>query len=214
MLKKSISNLSAQKLRMLLLVTILLIITLSIGIFVYTKGVLTTYASEVQEVSDIAALSSQNLSSLATLEQKLASNKNAVERAKSLVAESKSYAYQDQIIKDINTFATKSNVSVTGYQFNGDTATGAAAASGSGAATTQPAEDAATDQTATQSGLKTISVAMTLKSPVAYKNVMDFIHLIEQNLTKMQLTGIAFAKDTDSPNNLSVSSLTIEVYIR
>ncbi len=211
MLKKSISNLSAQKLRMLLFVTILCIIALSAGIFVYTRGVLTTYASEVQEVNEIAALSSQNLSSLATLQQKLATNKEAVERTKNLVAESKSYAYQDQIIKDINTFAAKTNVSVTGYQFNGDISSASTTAA-SGAAT-QPATDT-TGQTAETSGLKTISVALSLKSPVAYKNVMEFIHLIEQNLTKMQLTGIAFAKDIESPNNLSVSSLTVEVYTR
>ncbi|MBI3889876.1 hypothetical protein HY312_04910 [Candidatus Saccharibacteria bacterium] len=216
MLKKSTSSLTAQKLRLLLIISIFFILLLTAGIFAYARSVLATYSSDVQKVSDTAASSSKNLSALNTLKTKLAENKDAVERAKNLVAESQSYAYQDQIIKDLNTFASKSGVTISGFQFNSE-ATGAAgatpAATPSTTTTATPAPAAGGAATAPTGGLKTVSASINLKSPVNYKNIMNFVHMIEQNLTKMQLTGIALNKDTAS-NNVSVNSLTVEVYVR
>lgn len=212
MLKKSTSSLTAQKLRTLLIVSIFLIILLTVGLFVYARSILAGYAADVQKVSDTAASSSRNLNALNTLKTKLAEDKEAVERAKNLVAESRSYAYQDQIIKDLNTFAAKSKVTISGFQFNSEqTET-------SGAATTSPnvappAAGAATAPTAPTNGLKTVSVSINLKSPMAYRDIMNFIHMVEQNLTKMQLTGVAFNKDANS-DNVTVNALTIEVYVR
>ncbi len=215
MLKKTTSSLTAQKLRTLLIVSIFLIILLTVGIFTYTRGILAGYAVDVQKVSDTATSSSQNLSALNTLKTKLAEDKTAVERAKNLVAESQSYAYQDQIVKDLKTFATKSKVTISGFQFNSEE-TGAAGTTPAPnvAATPAPAAGTVTPATPTPaSSLKTVSVSINLKSPLAYRDVMNFIHMIEQNLTKMQLTGIAFNKDTGS-DNVTVNALTIEVYVR
>lgn len=215
MLKKTTSSLTAQKLRLLLIASIFLILLLTAGIFVYARSVLAAYSADVQKVAETAASSGKNLSALNTLKTKLAENKDAVERAKNLVAESQSYAYQDQIIKDLNTFASKSGVTISGFQFNSEVA---GAASG---ATTAPAPNTTTAPTTAggattaspTSGLKTVSASINLKSSVNYKNIMNFIHMIEQNLTKMQLTGIALNKDSTS-NNVSVNSLTVEVYVR
>ena len=44
--------------------------------------------------------------------------------------------------------------------------------------------------------------------------MMKFLHLIEQNLTKMQLSGISLTKDETSPSDISVSALNVEVYTR
>ena len=216
MLKKTTSSLTAQKLRTLLIVSIFLTLLLTIGIFIYTRGIIAGYAADVQKVSDTATSSSQNLNALNTLKSKLAEDKVAVERAKNLVAESQSYAYQDQIVKDLKTFATKSKVTISGFQFNSE-ATGTAGAAGAtpapAAAATPAAGTAAPTAPAAASALKTVSVSINLKSPLPYKDVMNFIHMIEQNLTKMQLTGIAFNKDTAS-DNVTVNALTIEVYVR
>ena len=208
MLTKTTSKLTAQKLRLILIASIFLLLAAAIAVFILVRGMLAGYAVEVQKVSDTAASSGKNLSTLGVLKTKLAEEQEAVERAKNLVAESKSYAYQDQIIKDLNTFASKSGITIAGFQFNND----AFAPSG-----TAPAPAAAPTAGAaaptTVNGLKTVSVAIDLKSPIKYENAMEFVHMIEQNLTKMQLAGISMSKDPAS-NNVTVSSLTIEVYVR
>lgn len=211
MLKKSTSSLTAQKLRLLLLGSIALLILAAAGIFVYSRGIIAQYAADVEKVNATAELSSRNLSALSTLKTTLAEDKEAVERTRNLVAESQSYAYQDQIIKDLTTFANKSGVAIAGFQFNE-----AAAAAGGAAAT--PAPTAAAPGVAgagpTQiTGLKTVSVSVNLQSPMKYKDIMDFVHMIEQNLTKMQLTGITMSRDSDS-SDVTVSALTVEVYTR
>ena len=42
---------------------------------------------------------------------------------------------------------------------------------------------------------------------------MNFIHYIENNLTKMQLSGVSLSKGKEG-NNITVSALTIEVYLK
>lgn len=212
MLKKNTSSLTAQKLRTLLIASIFLIVLLTTGLFVYARGILAGYALDVQKVSDAAKSSGDNLNALSTLKTKLDDDKAAVERAKNLVAESQSYAYQDQIIKDLKTFASKSGVTISGFQFNSESSAAGSAGTASPNVTPTPtAADGTTPTVAT--GLKTVSVSINLKSPMAYTDIMEFIHMVEQNLTKMQLAGITLNKDTTS-NNISVSSLTIEVYVR
>jgi hypothetical protein len=213
-MKNPSSRLNAQKLRSILIVTIFLIVIVAAALFVYGRHTLDGYATEVKKVNETVASSNQNLSALNTLKTKLAENSDAVDRTKNLVAESKSYAYQDQIIADLNAYAKQANVAISGFEFNtvdastpGSTgaATPSAPAPSTGAAPTTPAP--------VVGGLKTTSVSVTLKSPLPYKNVMKFTHMIEQNLTKMQLTGISFNKD-QAKENVTVDALTIEVYIK
>lgn len=211
MLKKTASNLSAQKLRLILMGTILLLVLLSTGIFFYTRGFLTNYATDVQKMTDTANASSQNLTALSAVKSQLAKDKESVERAKSLVAESKYYTYQDQIIQDINMFAATAGVKIAGYQFNNETAASTPTSTSAPAAS---APGAATSGTATApAGLKVVSVAVSLKNPNKYENVMELIHMIEQNLTKMQLAGVTMNKEANS-NDVTVSSLTIGVYVK
>ena len=211
MLAKTTSKLTAQKLRLVLIASIFLLLALAVTIFIFVRSMLAEYAAEVQKVSDTAASSSKNLSTLSILKTKLAEEQEAVERAKNLVAESKSYAYQDQIIKDLNTFASKAGITIAGFQFNNDALTPPAGGAAAAPAPT-PAPEGGTAPVVVN-GLKTVSVAIDLKSPVKYENAMEFVHMIEQNLTKMQLAGISMAKDPLT-NNVTVSALNIGVYVR
>lgn len=206
MLKKTVSGMTAQKLRLLLLAGIVTLVLIAGAIFWLVRGHLLGYALQVQQSTAEASSSTQNLATLENLKTQLAQDADTVERTKNIVAESKSYAYQDQIIKDINTYADRSGVSVSGYTFN--TNTPAAAPSSTTAAAPQAAAG-----TKTVNGLKSVSVSVNLKSPVKYENVMNFVHSIEQNLTKMQLAGISLTKDPTS-DNVTASALTIEVYTR
>ncbi|MFI5212624.1 MAG: hypothetical protein ACHQTE_01560, partial [Candidatus Saccharimonadales bacterium] len=62
-------------------------------------------------------------------------------------------------------------------------------------------------------GVKSTSVAVTLVNPINYNNLLTFVKLIEQNLTKMQVSKIGLSKDPSS-NKIISDALTVEVYIR
>jgi hypothetical protein len=206
MLSKSVSKMTAQKLRLLLIVSILVLIVLASAGFWLMRLQLIQYANEVQVSTAAASSSTQNLSTLEKLKTELTEDADTVARTKNIVADSKSYGYQDQIIKDINTYAERSGVSVSGYSFNSE---------GTATPTTGAAQGAAPAAASAKSvsGLKSISVSVNIKSPVKYTTIMNFVHSIEQNLTKMQLAGISFTKDPSS-DNVTASALTIEVYVR
>lgn len=206
MLKKQVSGLTAQKLRILLLVGIALLIVISGVGFWFVHKQLTSFAEQVRASTATANASTQDLANLQSLKTQLAEDADTVERTKNIVADSQYYSYQDQIIKDINTYASRAGVTITGFTFGaGTSGPGSQSAVGNGAANAVGAKPVP--------GLKSVSVSVTIKSPVKYNSIMNFIHSIEQNLTKMQLAGISLTKDPQS-DNVTANSLTLEVYTR
>jgi hypothetical protein len=202
MLKKQIKGLTPTKLRIILITLIVLSIALCAVGFWFFRSQLVTYAEEVQAANSVASASSDDIVKLQNLQKQLADDAVAVTRAKNIVADSQYYEYQNQIISDITTYAKKSNVSITGFTFT-DSSTPASA-------------PAATSPTAalTPAGLKSTTASITIKNPVAYANILKFIHSIELNLTKMQLSGVSMTGSTTTPNEVTVSPITIEVYTR
>lgn len=138
-----------------------------------------------------ADLSQTELQRSKTLAAYLETNKAAVEKAKSIVADTKTYQYQNQIVNDIESFASKAGVTVLGYSF--------------------PISTAAAKPDTT--GMKSVSAIITFKSPMQYNNYLRFIKYIEQNITKMQITDLALAPDPNNGNNIEGTSLTLKVYL-
>lgn len=212
MLKNTVSGLTASKLRLILIVGIIALLGIAVALFILVRGILTNYAAEVQQITGKSQSSSNDVASLTKLKEKLETDRAAVERTKDLVAESKEYQYQDQIIKDINSYATKAGISISGYAFDSTSSAPGSAPSGGAAAPAPAAGGATPPGSGAISGLKSISVTITPKSPLKYESLMNFIHYIEQNLTKMQLAGISFSKD--DKGQVTANALTIEVYVR
>src|SRR3990167_4499962 len=98
MIEKKLSGLSPLKLRMVLLLTIVAMIILSAVGFWFFKDWLGTYASTVSADAQKAKISSSDIATLQRLKTQLENNTVAVNRTKNIVADSKSYAYQNQII--------------------------------------------------------------------------------------------------------------------
>src|SRR5688572_22669497 len=105
MLKKQVSGLSAQKLRILLIVGIVFLIIISGVGFWFAHKQLVGFAEQVRASTATANASTQDLANLQSLKTQLAEDADTVERTKNIVADSQYYSYQDQIIKDINTYA-------------------------------------------------------------------------------------------------------------
>lgn len=157
------------------------------------------YAEKVSRANADSVASQDNIQNLQKIQQELLANRDVIERTTSIVADSQSYEYQNQIITDLNDYANRAGISVTNIDFT----------EGASASTSTPTAPATSPAPA---GVKSTSVSITLKNPVAYDNLLRFIHSIEQNLTKMQISRIGLTKDTTG--NVTSEVLTIEVYIK
>lgn len=195
---------NAVKLRITFIASIVLGIA-AIGALIYYAGrYLESETSKTVHAKIDAELSSQDLERLKNLRKVLDDNKESVEKAAQIVSDSKQYQYQDQIVSDINAYAAKSGVQVNGYDFGTIEVAGKPSAPTSSTTTKLP----------TVAGVKSISVTLTLSSPLPYDNYLRFIKEIENNLTKMQISGIDIVPDADNANNISNPSVVLIVYTR
>ncbi len=170
---------------------VLLLIAAGVGSWLM-QGLLSSQVIETDHARINADLSQTELQRSKTLQTYLENNKAAIEKASAVVSETKTYQYQNQIVNDIESYASKAGVTVLGYSFPQDTAT------------------AKPDAT----GLKSVSATLSLQTPVSYTNYLKFLKYIEQNITKMQITSLSLAPDTDNANNIKDTAITLKVYVR
>lgn len=202
-------SLTAHTLMLLLATGTLAIFAASVIGFFFTQNYLARHASEVSRVASEAEASRTRVQQLQQTEKELERYTGAIDRTAKIVAESKSYEYQDQIINDITNYANRAGVGITSFAFND-----ASAPSATGSAPTATQAPAAST-TPAASGLKTTSVIVNLKPDVPYNNVLNLLSLVENNLTKMQIADIALTKSEEGdPNAVSLQSLNLEVYIK
>ncbi len=216
---------TAVRFRLVMSLLLGLLVTLTVVIAFFGMQQLDTRAEEVSKVVYEADNSEQKLNSIKSLRANMDSQPDAVRRAQQIVAESKSYSYQNVIVKDVMSMASRAGVEITNYTFSdpGEEAAGGAApaatpqapaapATDPAAAATPPGMEGATPQIA-QSQLKSVSFNITLKTPLEYTRLLKFIHYVEQNATKMQIATLTLSKG-ESNNTVSIDALTIEVYVR
>ena len=189
---------NAIVLRNILIVGVILAIGGVGALIYYANGFLDDEVTQTIHTKIDADLSRDDLARLKALEKTLKTNEASVEKAAQIVSDSKQYQYQDQIVNDINAYANQTGVSVTGFDF-GD------------AFTTAPK---ATKQTPQIKGVKTISVTLTLASPMPFDNYLRFVKAVERNLTKMQVSGINITPDEKNMNNISNPTVVLIVYVR
>lgn len=192
-------SLTASQLRMILSFSLFVIAILAAAGFYFVNSHLKTYAVEVSHVAVDANASRDSLQNLQKIEKQLKEDQDVVQKTNNIVAESQSYQYQDQIITDINDYATRAGIGITDINFS------------TTASTTQTA--APTPTTPAPSGVKSTSVAITLKNPINYDSLLRFLKSIEQNLTKMQVSRVNLSKDT-SGSGVTSDILTLQVYVR
>lgn len=205
MSKDKLRDISAAKFRTVLIVSMVLLVGMAAGGFLFFSDQMTMYAQEVQKSRIEATVSTNDIQRLQQLDEQMKKDSVAVERAKSIVADSTFYQYQDQIIDDITAYARSSNLTITSINFE---ASGGGAQQGAA-----PAASSTPGQVAAPAGLKTISASISIKNPVSYVSLMRFVHSIEQNLTKMQISGLSLQLDEQS-GGTNVNPITVEVYTR
>jgi hypothetical protein len=59
-----------------------------------------------------------------------------------------------------------------------------------------------------------MTATVSLKNPVNYDAMLNFIHLVEQSLFRMQISQISLSQSQGDQGGLTSDILTIEVYVR
>lgn len=209
-------SLTPVKLRVILSLCLVVLCVVGIGLFTVGYGKLKTFATSVQDVADQAQASQSSVQDLIATKQFLAQNSEAVDRANQLVAESKSYVYQDQIISDLNKYASEAGLSITNITFTDATTTAVSSPSSTPPPAATGTAAGAPTTAAAPAGVKSMTASVTIKNPTSYLSMLNFIHLVEQSLFRMQISqiGISASNDSSSPGQVSSDVLTIEVYVR
>jgi hypothetical protein len=200
------NHLTPTKLRVILVVVFVFLIALGSVIFLLGYKQIKQYSQESQSKSTEALESNSKVTTLMSIKQKLEANASVVDQASQLVAESQYYAYQDQIIKDINTYAARAGVGINGITFNDS------AISSSGTTNSS----SSSGSTAAPVGIKTTTATVTFSGDVNYTSYLKFLHSLEQGLFRMSVLGISIARSSGNSGSDNVTSqpLNIEVYIR
>lgn len=200
----NLSQTTPAKLRVMLVISMGLILVAGGVMFYFANTSLREVATSVSHKVADAEASRNNLANLKKIQKFLDEQKSTIDRVNSIVADSQSYQYQDQIIIDLNTYASEAGIVITNINFGAAEATAATAPAASGQATA-PATAA--------SPVKSTSVSVSIQSPVDYVSLLRFVKLIEQNLTKMQISSISMSKGTAN-TEVTTDTLNIEVYVR
>lgn len=211
-------TLTAERLRIILAVLLVLVLVGGGIGFTYVQRLLGQYVADTNALNTKADLSSTNLQTLQKLQEYLAAHQDDVDLAKQVVAESKSYQYQNEIINDLTNFAQKSGVTITQFDFSStsqeSSGTPATAPPATGSSTTTAPSSGTTGTSAPAASLNSKSVTITIKSPVSYNSLLEFMHRIEQNVTKMQIEQVSLSSDQAGSSKVAAQSFTIQVYVQ
>lgn len=219
-------KLTAVSLQRLFLAGIFVLIIAAIFGFTALTKVLQNKAIEVNHAQADADIGSNNVKELEQLNNDLQTHKDVVQRAKQIVAESKSYQYQNQIVQDINSFANSAGITILGYNFSDDANSNSSSPGGSSPSSSSPPVSSPGGSGQSPSvpephaasnipaGVQAVTANITLKNPVPYTNFLRFLKLIEGNVTKMQVTGVSLSPDNGHSDQISNPTIGLIVYTR
>lgn len=203
-MKQARQGLTAPILRLILSGCLVLIALSAVGIAYLANDQLQTYTNGIRRTIIDSKGSNQNNDNIDTLERQLKTHKDTVSRAAQIVADSQSYKYQNEIIRDIKAYAEASKVDIASITFIAETTP------------TNSNQSSTTQKAPSINGVKPTTVAVALAREVSYADALGFIHAIEQNLTKMQISslGLSAPKVGMPSNSVRIDTINLEVYLK
>jgi len=198
-------GLTASSARIVLAMFLLIILAAMVAGSYFAYSFLSTTSKEVADMQTEASAVDMKIQNLLKLKDQLEKNPVATKKAEQIVAESKSYQYQNQIINDLSIYAAKANVPIQSFTFQ-DSSTSSAKSSSSSSQTT-------TKKPTSVNGVKSITVSIQLGDKVPYNNLLHFLHLVENNVTRMQISGVSISRG-EQRGEVSAQSLELGVYVR
>ncbi len=206
-------GLTASRLRLVLSITTVLIILAGGGIFYLAYNKLDTTAAEVGERVASAKQSESTVQRLESLQEELELKRDTIDMTSQVVADSQNYAYQDRLVNDLTVYANRANLRIRTISFSSQ-----AGSSGSTPATPSTPEGSPGSESGTattppaSAGLKKATVDITLESPLNYRDLLNFLHYVEQNLTKLKVSKVSMTKS--DAGNVTIDVLNLEVYLK
>lgn len=182
--------------------------------FYFGLGIIKKYSLEVSHAVSDSNASGQNIEQLGVLKQELAQREPLVTKANQLFTTE--VAYQSQVLKDIQQYASASGVVISNTEFNKSSAVKEVSPAAADPAGTNPAGSSPTKANpAVASPAEAHSAVVTVQSPVSYSKLLKFLNAIEGNLPKMQITGISISRPTaTSGDTIVTDKITITVATR
>lgn len=193
--------LNASIARIVLSLLLLIILSAMVGLVIFAYSFLSKTSEEVGKMQTEAIAVDAKIQSLLASKSQLDRNSDTVKKAKNIVSESKLYQYQNQIIKDLNTYADRAGIPIKAFSFQNEPTTSAKTATSSKRTPASPA------------GVKSTFVSIQLGDHIDYTKFLHFLSLIEKNVTRMQLLGVSISRDANN-HEISIQSLEVKVYTR
>lgn len=193
--------LNASIARIILSLLLLIILSAMVGLVIFAYSFLSKTSEEVGKMQTEAIAVDAKIQSLLASKSQLDHNSDTVKKAKNIVSESKLYQYQNQIIKDLNTYADRAGIPIKAFSFQNEPTTSAKTATSSKRTPASPA------------GVKSIFVSIQLGDHIDYTKFLHFLSLIEKNVTRMQLLGVSISRGANN-HEISIQSLEVKVYTR
>lgn len=190
------NRITATTLQYVFFAVIGLLIAGIVGVFFLAQNLMAEKALSTDHLRTDAELAQEELVRLNQLQSLLKNEQDTIEKTARIVALSQSYQFQDQVISDITEYARRNKIEVLSFDFGAKP--GAPAPAGASAGSTQQ---------------KTI-VTVQLNNDIPYDSLLRFLKAIEQNITKMQLTGIALQPNPNQRNLILAPTIELEVYLR
>lgn len=216
--KSTAISLNAITMRYALSVLLVLLLAGMAGSFYFAYTILHGAATEAANKQAELRSIDERVSKLDKLKSDLVRYKQSSERAAQIAANAKSYQYQNQIIDDLKFYAATAGVSIDSFTFK-EASSGSKTTPVKQAANTppptlaKPTAPTSGNAGATGAAPKSTQVSIQLGKNVGYTNLLHFLHLIEKNLTRMQIADLSVARG-ESSTSVSVQTLNLEVYIR
>ena len=193
--------LNASIARIVLSLLLLIILSAMVGLVIFAYSFLSKTSEEVGKMQTEAIAVDAKIQSLLASKSQLDRNSDTVKKAKNIVSESKLYQYQNQIIKDLNTYADRAGIPIKSFSFQNEPTTSAKTATSSKRTPASPA------------GVKSTFVSIQLGDHIDYTKFLHFLSLIEKNVTRMQLSGVSISRGANN-HEISIQSLEVKVYTR
>jgi len=193
--------LNASIARIVLSLLLLIILSAMVGLVIFAYSFLSKASEEVGKMQTEATAVDAKIQSLLASKSQLDRNSDTVKKAKNIVSESKLYQYQNQIIKDLKTYADRAGIPIKAFSFQNEPTTSAKTATSSKRTPASPA------------GVKSTFVSIQLGDHIDYTKFLHFLSLIEKNVTRMQLLGVSISRGANN-HEISIQSLEVKVYTR
>ena len=184
-------GLTATSLRTLLITVLVVIIAAASAGFYFGLQYLYTFAVSTTQATITATSSNGESAQLQKLQQSLAAQQAVIAKTNALF--STSDTYQAQVVTDINRYAAEAGLPTPSYNF-------------SPKAPSAPTGPAALPRSST-------SFTVSLPASVPYNSMLTFLSGIEQNIPKLQVSGIDLKRDTKQ-GHVTTPALTIQVVMR